>query len=156
MTTNKPQFVYVTYIASTPEKVFDALINPEIVKEYWWRHKNASDWKVGSRWEHQLCDDPKEVQIVGKVLEFKPPHRMVITWSKPSDEGKPEKTSRVTFEIAPHEGSVRLIVTHDELEPESKMLHDISQGWPMVLSALKSLLETGETLPMAKKGSSCK
>jgi uncharacterized protein YndB with AHSA1/START domain len=156
MNTNKPQFVYVTYIASTPEKVFDALINPEIVKEYWWRHNNASDWKVGSRWEHQQCDNPQQVEIVGKVLEFKPPHRMVITWSKPADEGKPEKTSRVTFDIASHEGSVRLIVTHDDLEPESKMLHDISQGWPMVLSALKSLLETGETLPMAKKGKGCK
>jgi uncharacterized protein YndB with AHSA1/START domain len=91
MTANKSKFVYVTYIASTPEKVFNALIDQEVLKDYWWRHNNVSDWKVGSRWEHRDIDDPKRVDIVGKVLEFNPPHRLVVTWANPGDEGKPEK-----------------------------------------------------------------
>ena len=67
--TTKPRFVYVTYIASTPEKVWDALTNGEATKDYWWRHRNASDWKVGSEWRHEDYDNPRMVDIVGTVVE---------------------------------------------------------------------------------------
>lgn len=143
----KPSFVYVTYIASTPEKVWNALIDSELTHKYWSGHRNASDWRVGSTWQHENYHDPSDVDIVGKVLASDPPRRLVISWSDPDDHGDPEKTSRVTFEIGEYEGSVRLKVLHEELEPDSSMLRGISSGWPLVLASLKSILETGTALP---------
>jgi len=144
---NKPQFVYVTYIASTQEKIFDALTDSEMTRQYWFGRRNASDWKPGSVWEHQKYDDAKRVDICGTVIENTRPKRLVITWARPLDVGDEAKTSRVTFDLEPHEGAVRLTVTHSELESESKMLTDISKGWPMVLSNLKTFLESGKPLP---------
>jgi uncharacterized protein YndB with AHSA1/START domain len=143
----KPEFIYVTYIATTPEKVWDALINSEATTKYW-QHENVSDWKPGSRWEHRRSDAKRTLDLVGKVVESTPPRRLVITWAFPADETREEKHSRVTFEIEPVRGVVRLTVTHDRLEPGSKMLHGITDGWPKVLSSLKSLLESGHPLPM--------
>ena len=148
---DKPEFVYVTYIVSTPEKVWNALVDGEVTKEYWFRRRNASDWQPGSKWEHQDYDNPATVDIVGKVLESEPPRRLVITWARPADAGAEEKHSRVTFEIEPFQGTVRLKVTHDRLEPGSDMLRDISKGWPMVLASLKTFLETGRPMPMAAR-----
>jgi len=140
---SKPSFVYVTYIRATPEKVFDAITDGELTAQYW-GHRNASDWKAGSTWEHQRIDDSDKVDIVGKVIENDRPQRLVISWASPDDAGNPEKTSRVTFDIEPYKGdAVKLTVTHSELEPDSGMLRGISAGWPLVLSALKSFLETG-------------
>ena len=140
---DKPKFVYVSYINSTPEKVWNALIDPEVTKQYWWNHQNASDWKVGSKWEHRDYDS-KRVDIVGEVVESSPPRKLVVTWVPPADEGNADKTSRVTYDIEGiKEGLVRLTVTHDELEPDSEMFHSVSFGWPAVVSALKSILETG-------------
>jgi uncharacterized protein YndB with AHSA1/START domain len=148
---DKPKFVYVTYIASTPEKVWRALTDGEVTKDYWARHRNASDWKVGSRWEHQDYDDATLVDIVGKVLESDPPRRLVITWAEPADENIPAKVSRVSFDIAALSDTVKLTVTHDELEPDSRMLRGITQGWPAVLSSLKTMLETGRAIPSTAK-----
>ena len=77
-----------------------------------------------------------------------PSRRLVITWAFPSDEARPDKHTKVTFEIEPVHGVARLTVTHEDLEPDSKMLHGITEGWPKVLSSLKSLLEAGRPLPM--------
>jgi uncharacterized protein YndB with AHSA1/START domain len=143
----KPTFVYVTYIESTPEKVWNALIDPELTKQYWGRRRNASDWRVGSRWQHRDYDDANKIDIVGMVLERDEPRRLVISWAFPADADNAAKTSRVTFAIEPYNGSVRLTVTHDELEPDSYMLRGITSGWPLVLSSLKTLLETGSPLP---------
>ncbi|HLX64147.1 MAG TPA: SRPBCC family protein [Planctomycetota bacterium] len=145
---NKPQFVYVTYIASTPEKIFDALTNTEITKQYWFGNSNVSDWKPGSKWEHRETRDGS-IRVTGTVVENARPKRLVITWAHP-DEAVPEKTSRVTFDLEPVEGTVKLTVTHSELEPESKMAEAIAKGWPMVLSSLKTMLETGKPLPQIK------
>lgn len=139
----KSKFVYVTYIASTPDKVWQALTDSEITKQYW-SHSNVSDWKVGSRWEHQRMDGSKVADILGKVVESDKPNRLVIGWASPEGAGDPERVSRVTFEIAPLKDAVRLTVTHDELQPGSEMESGITQGWPKVLSNLKSLLETGK------------
>ena len=148
---DKPEFVYVTYIQSTPEKVWDALTNGEVTKEYWFRRRNASDWKPGSKWEHQDYDNPATVDITGKVVESEPPRRLVITWAFPADAGVEAKHSRVTFEIEPYEDAVRLRVTHDRLEPGSDMEQGITRGWPLVLASLKTLLETGRPMPVATK-----
>jgi hypothetical protein len=87
--------------------------------------------------------------------ECNPPQRLVVSWVPPADEGNAEKTSRVSFDIEPFkEGVVRLTVTHDELEPDSEMLRSVSFGWPAVISALKTLLETGKIGTMAAQKSS--
>ena len=147
---NKPSFVYVTYIRSTPEKVWDAITDRAVSGQYWGGgcHMNVSDWKVGSKWEHQRNDGSAEVDIIGTVIESNRPGRLVITWAAPSEARDPEKTSRVVFEIESHKNDVvRLTVTHSELEPGSDMLRGISSGWPLVLSSLKSFLETGQVVP---------
>jgi uncharacterized protein YndB with AHSA1/START domain len=143
---DKPQFLYVTYIATSPEKLWKALLDPETTAKYW-QHENVSDWKPGSRWEHRRSDESKKVVLVGKVLESSPPRRLVMTWASPEDEAREEKHSRVTFDIEPVGEVVRLTVTHDRFEPGSEMFESIREGWPKVLSSLKSLLEAGRPLP---------
>ncbi|MCF2522143.1 SRPBCC family protein [Bradyrhizobium sp. G127] len=143
----KPDFIYVIYIQTSADKLWNALIDPEMTKDYWWRHRNRSDWKEGSTWSHENYDDPAKVDIVGTVIESKPPHRLVLTWANPAKASDPSKVSRVTFDIEALNHEVRLTVTHDETYPE--MLKAISGGWPAVLSSLKTMLETGKALPMA-------
>ena len=145
MSTAKTTFVYVTYILSTPEKVFEAITKPEITRQYW-GHENVSDWKPGSKWEHVRNNDARPVNIAGTVAENSPPKRLVITWASPSDFADASKHSRVTFELEPFDGMVKLTVTHDELEEGSGMARGISKGWPIVLSSLKSFLESGRPL----------
>lgn len=152
--TMKPDFVYVTYIATTPEAVWQALVDPAVTQRYWGGrkedgppHVNVSDWKPGSRWEHRRADDTEQVDIVGTVVESAPPHRLVFTWARPAEVEDETKHSRVTFDIEPFsDGVVRLTVTHDDVEGDPKMFTGISNGWPMVLSNLKTLLETDAAL----------
>ena len=143
MSKEKTSFVYVTYIRSTPDKVFEAITKPEIARRYW-GHENVSDWKPGSKWEHIRANEARTLQLVGKVVEVTPPTRLVITWANASQADDPDATSRVTFDVAPYADMVRLTVTHDELEAGSGMAKGIQRGWPLVLSSLKSLLETGQ------------
>jgi len=151
----KPSFVYVTYIATTPEKVWQALVDTDVMRKYWAdptanapAHVNVSDWKPGSKWEHRRVDDARTVDIVGKVVESTPPRRLVLTWARPKEAEDDSKHSRVTFEIEPQgDALVRLTVTHEDLERDPQMLAGISGGWPKILSNLKTLLETGRALP---------
>jgi uncharacterized protein YndB with AHSA1/START domain len=138
-------FVYVTYILSTPEKVFEAITKPEVARRYW-GHENVSDWKAGSEWRHIRADEKREVQLVGEVIEIMPPKRLVISWANESQRNDPTKTSRVTFDVEPQGEMVRLTVSHDELEAGGGMEKGIRRGWPLVLSSLKSFLETGRAI----------
>ena len=142
----KAEFVYVTYIHTTAEEAWKALTQGDITRQYW-GYENRSDWKRGSDWEHRKAGEDK-VMLVGKVEEINPPNRLVLTWAEPKDAGDPAKASRVTFNIESLENQkmIRLTVIHDQLEEGSKMAKDISQGWPRVLSSLKSFLETGRPL----------
>ncbi len=156
----KPDYVYVTYIATTPEKVWQALVDAEMMREWWADPKggcarmNVSDWKPGSRWEHTRVDGSGIVDIVGKVVEHTPPRRLVFTWARPEDVADDAKHSRVAFDIEPYsDGLVRLTVTHDDLAHDPKMLEGISGGWPTVLSNLKTFLETGRAFPHAPSAS---
>lgn len=135
-------FVYVTYIRSTPEKVFEAITKPDITRRYW-GHENVSDWQPGSGWQHVRADDERTLKLVGRVVEALPPSRLVITWASAAPAADPASHSRVTFEIEEYENMVRLTVTHDELEAGSGMADNMKKGWPVVLSSLKSFLETG-------------
>ena len=150
MTRETTSFVYVTYIVSTPEKVFEAIVKPEIARRYW-GHENVSDWQPGSRWEHVRANEERTVELVGKVVEISPPSRLVITWANASQAADPASHSRVTFEIEEYAEMVRLTVTHDELEAGSGMAKGISNGWPVVLSSLKSFLETGRAIDVFAK-----
>ncbi|UVK42813.1 SRPBCC family protein [Mesorhizobium sp. AR07] len=150
MTRETTSFVYVTYIRSTPQKVFEAITRPDIAKRYW-GHENVSDWKPGSKWEHIRDNDERTVELVGKVVEISPPTRLVMTWANASQANDPSQYSRVTFAIEEYDTMVRLTVTHDELEAGSGMAKGISQGWPAVLSSLKSFLETGSGIDISAK-----
>jgi uncharacterized protein YndB with AHSA1/START domain len=141
----KSKFTYVTYIATTAETLWRALLDGEFTRQYWDR-ENVSDWQPGSEWEHRRADAAHAVVILGEVVAASAPNHLVITWADPRDRGKRERHSRVTFDIDTIGDMVRLTVTHDELEPGSDMERKISQGWPRVLSSLKSLLETGRPL----------
>jgi uncharacterized protein YndB with AHSA1/START domain len=149
----KPSFVYVTYIATAPEKVWQALTDVQMMRAYWIDpagddpgHVNVSDWQPGSSWQHQRQDAARTVDMVGKVIESTPPSRLILTWARPGDAEDASRHSRVTFDIEPEgEALVRLTVTHEDLDPQ--MLAGISGGWPKVLSNLKTLLETGRGLP---------
>lgn len=134
------RFVYVIYIASTPERVWEALLRDELTRQYW-GHENVSDWKPGLRWEHVTADGERRVRIVGQVLECVPPERLVLTWADPAT---PAAASRVSLTVEQVGKKVRLTVVHDQLPLE--MARKIAEGWPRVLSSLKSLLETGRPL----------
>ena len=145
---SKPEFVYVIYIQAAPEKIWQALIDPEMTKEFWGRHRNQSDWKIGSAWRHENYDDATDIAVSGTVVESDPPRRLVLTWARPNATDEAD-ISRVAFEIEEYMGSARLTVTHTDLSPE--MLRNISGGWPAVLSSMKSLLETGASLSMTRR-----
>ncbi|KWT59346.1 GntR family transcriptional regulator [Streptomyces albus subsp. albus] len=140
-------FRYVTYIASTPEKVWHALTDPELSGAYW-GHGNVSDWRPGSRWEHRRTDGSGIADVEGVVLESAPPTRLVTTWAEPgapTGRGGPG-VSTVTFGIEPYEEIVRLTLTHEDLADEAER-EAAAGGWCAVLANLKTLLETGRPLP---------
>ena len=144
--TAQPTFVYVTYIRATPETVWHALTDADLTAEYW-GHSNVSDWQVGSRWEHVRTDGSGIADVVGTIIEAKPPQRLVLTFdgAEAKSEGEP---SLVTFDIEPHHDIVRLTVTHERIATPDDY-DAVSAGWPAVMANLKSLLETGRVLPQA-------
>ena len=141
-----PTYVYVTYIRASAEQVWRALTDADLTASYW-GHANVSDWRPGSTWEHRRTDGSDVVDAGGRVLETDPPRRLVMTFGEPAQEALPS-ASVVTFLVEPHEDIVRLTVTHENLADETA-LREISHGWPSVLANLKSLLETGQVLPVA-------
>ena len=138
---SKTDLVYTTYIKTTPERLWNAITNPEFAKQYWGGMINVSDWKKGSKWEHQDTSNDNEVKLVGEVKESNPYERLVLTWSAPDNT---ENASQVLYEIIPvEEGMVRFDVIHSELEIGSGMHGGVSAGWPLVLSNMKTYLEGG-------------
>ncbi len=141
----RPRFVYVTYIESTPERVWDALTDADLTAAYW-GHSNVSDWRQGSTWEHRRTDGSGVADVEGTVVVSERPRRLVTTWAGPGGETAEGAASRVTFDIRPHGGIVRLTVTHENLADEGERAQ-AAAGWAAVLSNLKSFLETGSPLP---------
>ena len=143
---DRPSYVYVTYIKSSPERVWDALTDSELTAQYW-GHSNISDWQQDSAWEHRRVDGSGIADVIGTVLESDRPRRLTLTFDAPGDT-PPLGPSVVSFDIEPYHEIVRLIVTHTNL-PDAEAHEAISAGWPAVCANLKSLLETGEVLPQA-------
>lgn len=141
---SKPQFVYVTYIAAPPEKVWQALTKSDLSEKYWFGYRVSADGKAGERMTavspagKLAHDDP--------ILESDPPRRLVYAWKPLYEDIPDERPSRVTFELRAFKGQTRLTVTHDEFDEGSKIFEMIGKGWPAVLSSLKSFLETGKGL----------
>jgi uncharacterized protein YndB with AHSA1/START domain len=156
---SKPEFVYTTYIKTTPERLWQALTDPAFTKQYW-NTSFDTDWSAGSAmtWDNQgvTIADPEQV-----VLEAEPYRRLSYTWHTFTPElaqavgfsddlqgqmsGEPR--SKVTFELEPAGELVKLTVVHDGFEPGSVVASMVSEGWPQVIASLKTLLETGQPLP---------
>jgi len=140
----KPEFVYVTYIETTPEKLWDALTSSEFTRRYWWDTSVVSDWKIGSPFALVVNGNTTDV---GEVLEAERPRRLSYTFRHILNEAaRNEPPSRVTFVLERHDKLVKLTLTHEDFADDSVILDGISKGWPAILSSLKSMLETGEAL----------
>ena len=140
----RPAFIYVSYIETTPEKLWEALTSSDFTKRYWWDTRVVSDWKVGSPFSLVLNGRTTDV---GEVLEAERPRRLSYTFHHIlSEAAKNERPSRVTFVLEPHGKLVKLTLTHEDFAEDSVVIDGISKGWPAIMSSLKSLLESGEAL----------
>jgi uncharacterized protein YndB with AHSA1/START domain len=139
------EFVYVTYIRTTPEKLWRALIEPEFTRKFWVGTVQECDWKVGSPWKIVVPDG--RVADAGEVLEIDPPRKLVLSWQNHLfPELTKEGFSRLTYELEATGGTVKLTVIHTMDRKDSKLVKAVSTGWPNILASLKSLLETGQAL----------
>src|SRR5712692_7059119 len=140
----KPEFVYVTYIETTPEKLWEALTSSKFSKRYWFNTELKSDWKVGSPFALVMNGTTTDV---GEILEVDRPRRLSYSFHHIlSEAARKERPSRVTFTIEPHGKLVKLTLTHEDFAEDSVVIDGISKGWPAIMSSLKSMLETGAPL----------
>jgi len=140
---NRSRFVYVTYIRTTPGKLWKALTDPQLIRQYRFDTTVECDWKKGSSWK--MTHPDRGLLDTGEILEIDPPRRMVIRWQNEWEpEFKAEGPSRCTIELEPEDNSVKLTITHEIDRPDSPFITAVSDGWPRILSNLKSVLETGK------------
>jgi uncharacterized protein YndB with AHSA1/START domain len=138
----KSQFVYVTYIRTTPEKLWSALTSPDFAEQYWRGARPEAEWKVGGAW--RLIFPDGRVADSGEIVAFDPPRRLAIRWRNEfMPELKAEGWSLCVMELATEGEAVKLTVSHGIEVENSKLIDAVSGGWPQILSNLKSLLETG-------------
>jgi uncharacterized protein YndB with AHSA1/START domain len=136
-------FVYVTFIRTTPEKLWSALTDPIQMKEYWFGMQIKTEWKSRAEWQMVFPDG--RVADTGEILELERPKRIRLKWRNEfKPELKAEGFSLCTMELEPVGAAVRLTITHTIERTDSKFIRAVSGGWPKILSNLKSLLETGE------------
>ena len=135
-------FVYVTYIRTTPEKLWSALTDAAFMKQYWFGMHCESQWVPGSSWT--LLSGDGRILDAGEIVEADPPRRLVIRWQhEMKPELKAEGVSQCTMELEPSGTAVKLSITHTIARDPSKLIAAVSGGWPKIISNLKSLLESG-------------
>jgi len=139
---NHSKFVYTIYIRATPEKIWNAITNPVITRQYW-AHENISNWKEGSEWLHVADDSNRIIKLVGIIVKAIPNKLLMLTWADPMYM---DDDSTVTIEIEPINYAARLRIIHNNFKNGSKMFERIKDGWPKVLSSMKSFLETEKPL----------
>jgi uncharacterized protein YndB with AHSA1/START domain len=145
----KSQFVYVIYIRTSPEKLWEALTKPEFTRQFWCETWQECDWKQGTSWK-LITPDGRAIDS-GEVIEIVPHKRLVVSWRKETIPAMhAEGHSRLTYELEQHGDTVKLIVTHTMDRDNSKLIQAVSSGWPPILSSLKSMLETGESLELTR------
>jgi uncharacterized protein YndB with AHSA1/START domain len=143
MAEGKSSFLYVTYIRTTPEKLWIALTTSEFMKKYWFGMNIETDWKVGSPWKLIFPDG--RIADAGEIVEFDRPRRIVLKWRNQfRPELSAEGSARCSIELWPQDGAVKLTISHTIERADSKLIEAVSGGWSRILSNLKSLLETGE------------
>lgn len=136
------KFRYTTYIRTTPAELWEALLDPQRIPQYWFGVKTECDWQVGSAWKNM--SPAGQVLDAGEIVDAEPQRRLAIRWRhalKP--ELAAEGDSLCTMELEPAGTAVRLTVTHASDREDSRLIGAVAVGWPKVLSNLKSLLETG-------------
>lgn len=144
------RFVYVIYIRTTPEKLWRALTEHEFTRKYWCETWQDCAWKKGASWKLMTPDG--RVADSGEVIEIEPRRRLVLAWQNHLfKQVEAEGHSRLTYELEPAGDMVKLTLTHEMDRPDSDLIAKTSQGWPAILSSLKSLLETGESLEATRK-----
>lgn len=140
------KYVYVTFIRTSPQKLWDALTKPDFIKQYWFNMTQESEWKVGASWK-MLFEDGRAADA-GEVLEIDPPRRLVLKWRNEfMPELKAEGFSRCVYDLEQDGDIMKLTVTHSIDKDGAKLIEAVSGGWPRILSSLKSLLEAGAPLP---------
>jgi uncharacterized protein YndB with AHSA1/START domain len=148
---DKPTFVYVTYIRTTTEKLWDALTQPEFTRQYWCETWHDTTWEPGSPWKLMIPDG--RVGDAGEIVEIDRLRRLVLRWQNQFiPELRAEGYSLCTLQIEPQQDAVKLTITHSIDRPgPSKLIEGFASGWPPILSSLKSLLETGSPLEFTRK-----
>lgn len=158
---DKPEFVYTTYIRTTPKQLWQALTEPAFTRRYWGGMAMESDWQTGSVFTVTLADGTRIADPAQVIVEADPYRRLAYTWHtftqewaahyKIAEEDRAawaaEPRSTVTFDIEDQGELVKLTVQHGGFEAGSGVLAGISQGWPRVMADLKTLLETGDLAP---------
>jgi len=140
----KPEFIYISYIETTPEKLWEALTSSEFTRLYWWDTSVVSDWTVGSPFSLVLNGKTTDI---GEILEADRPRRLSYTFRHILNEAaRKERPSRVTFVLEQYGTLVKLTLTHEDFAEDSVVIDGISRGWPAIMSSLKSLLESGSPL----------
>ena len=143
--TLQSNFVYVTYIRTTPEKLWAALTDAKFIQQYWFGIDFRTEWKAGAKWEMKYPDGRST--DAGEIDEFDPPKRLVLKWRHVlRPELKAEGEARCIMELEPVGDAVKLTVTHSIDREDSKLIGAVSGGWPKILSNLKSLMETGQVV----------
>jgi len=139
------EFVYVTYIRTTPEKLWRALTEPEFTRKFWVDTVQECEWKLGASWTLRVPDG--RAADTGEVVEIDPPRRLVLSWQNHLfPEMTAEGFTRMTYELEAKGETVKLTLTHTMDKRDSKTIKAVSNGWPHLLASLKSLLETGKSL----------
>lgn len=143
------KFVYVTYIGATPEKVWEALTEGDISEQYFFGTRIESNWEEGSSVTYSR---EGKVTDEGSVLKYDPVHELSFTWTHTDDDTPRESPTVVTFKLQHMDSTVKLTLIHDNMvktdfvEKEGTF-EGVNNGWPAILSNLKTFLETGKTLP---------